>query len=144
MAQSTQGENEQKQRQRTRKSKQTLTRAVPHIRLAEANAGKLEALDLLSEAFMALTQQYVTLFCTRAADPDGYLALSMQQRFLNAGSGLPFSRQRASPNRGAAIGPPPPLPISVLTQDGRRPKRRSQRPNAKSRCGRNGTCRNCG
>jgi len=61
------------QKKRKRKTKQTLTRAVPHIRLAEANAGKLEALDHLAAAFMALTQRYVTLFCTRDADPDGYM-----------------------------------------------------------------------
>lgn len=61
------------QKKRKRKTKQTLTRAVPHIRLAEANAGKLEALEHLATAFMALTQRYVTLFCTREADPDGYM-----------------------------------------------------------------------
>ena len=67
-------EQQKKKRKRKRKSKQTLTRAVPHIRLAEANTGKLDALDQLSKAFMALTQQYVTLFCTQEADPDGYMA----------------------------------------------------------------------
>ncbi len=65
--------DEKKKRKRKRKSKQTLTRAVPHIRLAEANTGKHEALDQLADAFMALTQQYVTLLCTQDATPDGYM-----------------------------------------------------------------------
>jgi Putative transposase DNA-binding domain/Probable transposase len=43
---------------------QTLTRAVTHIRLAAANAGKLAALDDLAQVFLSLCQQYVTLFCT--------------------------------------------------------------------------------
>jgi len=73
MAETETAQQEKKKRQRKRKSKQTLTRAVPHIRLAEANTGKLEALDRLAEAFMALTQQYVIFFCTREANPDGYL-----------------------------------------------------------------------
>jgi transposase len=43
---------------------QTLTRAVTHIRLEAANAGKLAALDELAPVYLALCQQYVTLFCT--------------------------------------------------------------------------------
>src|SRR5690349_20838973 len=43
---------------------QTLTRAVTHIRLAAANAGKLAALDDLVQVYLSLCQQYVTLFCT--------------------------------------------------------------------------------
>ncbi len=43
---------------------QTLTRAVTHIRLEAANAGKLTALDELAQVYLALCQQYVTLFCT--------------------------------------------------------------------------------
>jgi len=43
---------------------QTLTRAVTHIRLEAANAGKLAALDDLAPVYLALCQQYVTLFCT--------------------------------------------------------------------------------
>src|SRR5712692_5322707 len=43
---------------------QTLTRAVTHIRLEVANAGKLTALDDLAQVYLALCQQYVTLFCT--------------------------------------------------------------------------------
>jgi len=43
---------------------QTLTRAVTHIRLEAANAGKLTALDALAQVYLALCQQYVTLFCT--------------------------------------------------------------------------------
>src|SRR6266436_7414683 len=44
---------------------QTLTRAVTHIRLEAANAGKLAALDDLAPVYLALCQQYVTLFCTQ-------------------------------------------------------------------------------
>src|SRR5712691_5268509 len=43
---------------------QTLTRAVTHIRLEATNAGKLAALDDLAPVYLALCQQYVTLFCT--------------------------------------------------------------------------------
>src|SRR5260370_7290506 len=43
---------------------QTLTRAVTHIRLEAANAGKLTALDALAQVYLPLCQQYVTLFCT--------------------------------------------------------------------------------
>ncbi len=42
----------------------TLTRAVTHIRLGEVNSGKLSALDELAQVYLALCQQYVTLFCT--------------------------------------------------------------------------------
>jgi transposase len=41
-----------------------VTRAVTHIRLASANGGKLAALDALASVYLALCQQYVTLFCT--------------------------------------------------------------------------------
>src|SRR5215472_14519451 len=41
-----------------------ITRAVTHIRLQEVNAGKLAALDALAPVYLALCQQYVTLFCT--------------------------------------------------------------------------------
>jgi transposase len=43
---------------------QRVTKAVTHIRLIEVNPGKLEALDALAPVFLALCQQYVTLFCT--------------------------------------------------------------------------------
>jgi Putative transposase DNA-binding domain len=43
---------------------QTITRAVTHIRLEAANAGKLAALDDLAQVYLPLCQQYVTLFCT--------------------------------------------------------------------------------
>jgi transposase len=43
---------------------QRITKAVTHIRLIEANAGKLAALDTLAQVYQALCQQYVTLFCT--------------------------------------------------------------------------------
>src|SRR5438034_11790009 len=41
-----------------------VTRAVTHIRLIEVNPGKLAALDALAPVYLALCQQYVTLFCT--------------------------------------------------------------------------------
>ena len=44
---------------------QRITRAVTHIRLLEANRGKLAALDALAPVYLALCQQYVTLFCTQ-------------------------------------------------------------------------------
>src|SRR5258706_16010246 len=43
---------------------QMITRAVTHIRLEAANAGKLTALDDLAQVYLALCQQYITLFCT--------------------------------------------------------------------------------
>src|SRR4029077_5956298 len=43
---------------------QTLPRAVTHIRLEAANAGKLAALDALAQVYLPLCQQYVTMFCT--------------------------------------------------------------------------------
>jgi hypothetical protein len=52
---------------------QTLTRAVTHIRLVAANAGKLTALDALAEVYLELTQHYVTLFCTTEI-PNGFRA----------------------------------------------------------------------
>src|SRR5215472_18033411 len=39
---------------------QTITKAITHIRLEEANAGKLAALDQLAPVFLSLCQQYVT------------------------------------------------------------------------------------
>ncbi|HEV2457709.1 MAG TPA: transposase, partial [Ktedonobacterales bacterium] len=49
----------------------TLTKAVTHIRLGAANAGKLAALDALAEVYLALCQQYVTRFCTEE-QPDKF------------------------------------------------------------------------
>ncbi len=65
-------EEESKQRQRKKKTKQTITRAVTHIRLIEANPGKLDALDHLVVAYLALTQQYVTLFSEAETSPDKF------------------------------------------------------------------------
>src|ERR1700675_3178580 len=42
---------------------QTITKAVTHIRLVEVNPGKLAALDALAPVYLALCQEYVTLFC---------------------------------------------------------------------------------
>ncbi len=41
-----------------------LTKSVTHIRLSEANSGKLAALEALASVYLALCQQYVILFCT--------------------------------------------------------------------------------
>ena len=52
---------------KTRKSQgtpQRITKAVTHIRLIAVNPGKLAALDRLAPLYLALCQQYVTLFCT--------------------------------------------------------------------------------
>jgi putative transposase-like DNA-binding protein len=43
---------------------QTITRAVTHIQLEEANVCKLAALDDLAQVYLPLCQRYVTLFCT--------------------------------------------------------------------------------
>jgi len=40
-----------------------VTRALTHIHLLDANAGKLAALDALAPVYLSLCQQYVTLFC---------------------------------------------------------------------------------
>lgn len=63
-----------KQRKRKKKTKQTITRAVTHIRLIEANPGKLEAIDQLVSVYLTLCQQYVTHLCRPEATPDKYAA----------------------------------------------------------------------
>src|SRR2546422_9461756 len=68
---SQQSDKNKRKRQHKRRSKRTLTHAVTHIRLIEANPGKLEALDRLVEVYLALCQQYVIHFCTQA-DPNSY------------------------------------------------------------------------
>ncbi len=65
-------EQDNKKRKRKKKTKRTLTRAVTHIRLIEANPGKLEVLDQLIAVYLPLCQQYVSLFCTQEADPDQF------------------------------------------------------------------------
>ena len=65
-------EQEKKKRKRKRVTKQTLTRAVTHIRLIEANPGKLAALDQMMAVYLPLCQRYVTLFCTADTVPDKY------------------------------------------------------------------------
>src|SRR5260370_36925355 len=56
-------EEEKKKRTRKKKSKQTITRAVTHIRLLEANVGKLSTLDALMSVYLGVCQQSTTLFC---------------------------------------------------------------------------------
>jgi len=65
-------EEEKKKRKRKKKSKQTITRAVTHIGLLKANAGKLETLDALMAVYLPLCQQYTTLFCQAESAPDKY------------------------------------------------------------------------
>src|SRR5260221_14589433 len=55
----------QRPRQKGPYDPQRITRAVTHIRLEAANGGKLAALDELAQVYLALCQQYVTLFCTQ-------------------------------------------------------------------------------
>ena len=78
-------EEEKNKRQRKKKSKTIITRAVTHIRLIEANPGKLDALDQLATTFMALCQQYVTCFCEAEISPDGYadpwIVTNVSQRY---------------------------------------------------------------
>jgi hypothetical protein len=52
---------------------QRITKAVTHIRLLEANSGKLAALDALVPVYLSLCQQYVTRFCSEEA-PDKFRA----------------------------------------------------------------------
>jgi transposase len=66
------GKATKEDKQKRKRKKQTLTHAVTHIRLIEANPGKLDALDQLIMVFTALCQQYVTLFCTTETSPDKY------------------------------------------------------------------------
>jgi hypothetical protein len=51
----------------------SLTKAITHIRLNQANGAKLALLDDLAAAYVALCQQYVVAFCTEH-DPDKYAA----------------------------------------------------------------------
>lgn len=48
-----------------------LTRAVTHIGLSQANVGKLQALDALSDEFLRVCQIYARRFCTTEA-PNGF------------------------------------------------------------------------
>jgi len=64
---------QRKHHRRGQDEPQTITRAVTHIRLEAANTGKLTALDDLAQVYLALCQQYVTLFCTEEP-PDKFRA----------------------------------------------------------------------
>jgi Putative transposase DNA-binding domain/Probable transposase len=61
----------QRQRYQRQSTPQRITKAVTHIRLVEVNPGKLAALDQLALVYLALCQQYVTLFCT-GEQPDKF------------------------------------------------------------------------
>ncbi len=54
----------QKRPQQRQDEPPRITKAVTHIRLVDANSRKLAALDALAPVYLALCQQYVTLFCT--------------------------------------------------------------------------------
>jgi hypothetical protein len=62
---------QKRQREKKTVQPQTITKAVTHIRLIEANPGKLAVLDSLAPVYLALCQQYVTLFCTEE-QPDKF------------------------------------------------------------------------
>jgi hypothetical protein len=63
-----------KRKKRAKKGEpQTITKAVTHIGLEATNPGKLTALDAVASVYLALTQQYVTLFCTDEV-PNGFRA----------------------------------------------------------------------
>ncbi len=53
----------QRQKRPTPGELRRITKAVTHIRLLEANSGKLTALDTLASLYLTLCQQYVTFFC---------------------------------------------------------------------------------
>ncbi len=48
-----------------------LRSAITHIRLSDANTGKLAQLDALAAEYMRLCQQYTTAFCT-TVEPNKY------------------------------------------------------------------------
>src|SRR6266704_3506310 len=54
----------QRQRYQRQGTPQRINKALTHIRLLEVNPGNLAALDALAPVYLALCQQYVTLFCT--------------------------------------------------------------------------------
>ena len=56
-----------------------LTRAIHHIRLADANTGKLAELDAVWDAYQPLCEQYIRLFCTEVM-PNGALALCFESQ----------------------------------------------------------------
>ena len=64
---------QRKHHHRRQDEPQTITKAVTHIRLEAANAGKLASLDDLAQVYLPLCQQYVTLFCTDE-QPDKFRA----------------------------------------------------------------------
>src|SRR5258706_1088704 len=51
----------------------SLTQAVTHIHLCDANQAKIEALNALATEYLRLCQQYTSYFCTEA-QPDKYAA----------------------------------------------------------------------
>src|SRR5579864_4436469 len=81
-----------------------VTRAVTHIRLIEVNAGKLVALEALASVYLALSQKYVTLFCT-TEPPTNCVTHSIRRPFQSAGIGWLSCKPQALRAPGAPIGP---------------------------------------
>ena len=103
-------EEEKQKRKRKKKTKQTITHAVTHIRLIEANPGKLDALDQLVVVYLALCQQYVTLFCEAETSPDKYADPVFESELSERWQRVAYSKQQASPSPGAPIGRTPMKP----------------------------------
>src|SRR5260370_40082249 len=83
-----------------------VTRAVTHIRLVEVNPGKLAALDTLAPVYLALCQQYVTLFCTTESPNklrDPLYQTPLSERWHRAAIMQAAGRARAGRSK-----PPPP------------------------------------
>ena len=131
---------DKKQRTRKKKTKQTLTRAVTHIRLIEANPGKLEVLDQLIAVYLPLCQQYVSLLCTQEADPDKFAIPSLRPSSPTACIESSYSRRQASPDPGAPTDKPPTMPIWKRSLIGNRRRSRSPILSARNPNGANGSC----
>jgi hypothetical protein len=63
----------QRQKRSVSGTPQRITKAVTHIRLLEANPGKVAALNALAPVYLTLCQQYVTYFRTEE-EPDKFRA----------------------------------------------------------------------
>lgn len=85
---------------------QRITKAVTHIRLIEVNPGKLAALDALAPVYLALCQQYVTLFCLEEP-PDKLRAPLYQTPLSERWQRVAIMQAAGIARSGALIGPPP-------------------------------------
>jgi hypothetical protein len=140
---------QKKKRQRKKRTKQTITRAVTHIRLIEANPGKLDAPDALMTVYLPLCQHYTTLFCESETGPDKYSdpvfetllsdrlhRVAMQQA---AGIAKVFAPIARTPIRRIWK-----MPL-ITPRPGPKPRRKGECPpsNGKSQFGENGSCPTC-